>query len=383
MGGRDPRHLRRCLPGDPGKRYAGWQLPDPRGEPLARVREIRDDIASRVDGLVEELDRVTDVERTAGRADTPSSGRQGSAAAIVREMDRAAPEAWIRSHVEPVGPVETAHERPWSTVLRVPLAERAAWFKACGAVQAFEPRLTAGLGARWPGRVADVLAHDEDRAWLLLADAGTPLRARGNPPEAWLEVLPPYAELQRGEVAHAGEHLAHGVPDLRLAALPSRYEELLRSELPLEPAEIRRLIDLAPRFADLCAELAARDVPETIQHDDLHHANVYEDGRGLRVLDWGDASVAHPFFSLVVTYRFLEEQNGLEPGDPWFARLRDAYLEPWGPGLAETFALAVEVGAFAHAIAWARQREHLPAEERPDFDTWFAVVLRRALRPGP
>jgi len=41
----------------PGKRYVSWQLPDPKDEPLERVREIRDDIARRVDQLVKELDQ--------------------------------------------------------------------------------------------------------------------------------------------------------------------------------------------------------------------------------------------------------------------------------------------------------------------------------------
>jgi hypothetical protein len=108
-------------------------------------------------------------------------------------------------------------------------------------------------------------------------------------------------------------------------------------------------------------------------------ANVYARGTRLRVLDWGDASISHPFASLVVTFRFLEEMNELPPSDPWFARLRDAYLEPWGPGFAETFTLATRVGTFAHAIAWVRQRDHLPAEARPDFDVWFPTVLRRAV----
>ena len=40
----------------PGKRYVGWQLPDPKGLPLERVRPIRDEISRRVDALVEELD---------------------------------------------------------------------------------------------------------------------------------------------------------------------------------------------------------------------------------------------------------------------------------------------------------------------------------------
>jgi arsenate reductase len=39
----------------PGKRYENWHLPDPKHEPLERVREIRDEIARRVAALVEEL----------------------------------------------------------------------------------------------------------------------------------------------------------------------------------------------------------------------------------------------------------------------------------------------------------------------------------------
>jgi hypothetical protein len=294
-------------------------------------------------------------------------------------VDRAAAEDWIRAHVEPVGAIETAHERPWATVLRVPLADSFVWFKACSPVQAFEPRLTAGLFARWPDYVAEVLGYDEERAWLLLADAGTPIGVLGNPPEAWLVALPTYAELQRGEAAHAHEHLIHDVPDLRVATLPARYEHLLRRDLPLESDEIGRLRRFAARFAELCGELAAHDVPETVQHDDLHMANVYAQGGRLRLLDWGDASISHPFASLVVTFRFLEERNELPPGDPWFARLRDAYLEPWGRGLVDTFALAMRVGTFAHTFAWARQRDHLPEHARPEFDKWFPIVLRRAV----
>jgi arsenate reductase len=40
----------------PGRRYIDWDLPDPKGRPLAEVRAIRDDIATRIGGLVAELD---------------------------------------------------------------------------------------------------------------------------------------------------------------------------------------------------------------------------------------------------------------------------------------------------------------------------------------
>ena len=39
----------------PGKRYIDWDLPDPKGRPLAEVRAIRDDIAGRVRALKSEL----------------------------------------------------------------------------------------------------------------------------------------------------------------------------------------------------------------------------------------------------------------------------------------------------------------------------------------
>jgi len=40
----------------PGKRYANWHLPDPKGRPLPEVREIRDAIESRIEHLLAELD---------------------------------------------------------------------------------------------------------------------------------------------------------------------------------------------------------------------------------------------------------------------------------------------------------------------------------------
>jgi arsenate reductase len=39
----------------PGKRYLDWDLPDPKGRPPAEVRTTRDEIASRVRALIDEL----------------------------------------------------------------------------------------------------------------------------------------------------------------------------------------------------------------------------------------------------------------------------------------------------------------------------------------
>ena len=41
----------------PGKRYLDWDLPDPKGRPLAEVRATRDEISRRVQSLLQALDR--------------------------------------------------------------------------------------------------------------------------------------------------------------------------------------------------------------------------------------------------------------------------------------------------------------------------------------
>jgi hypothetical protein len=230
--------------------------------------------------------------------------------------------------------------------------------------------------------VAHVLGVEPDRGWLLTADAGRSIGSLGNPPELWVRIMPRYAELQMGERAFVEDHLAHAVLDLRVARLPARYADLLSRNLPLDADEVAALRGFEHRFEELCAEVAEESPGDTIQHDDLHVNGVWIKGDEIRVMDWGDASIGHPFFSPYVTFRFLEmpEYGNLAPGDPRFARIRDAYLEPWGgAALVPAFERAIRLAAFAHAIAWLRHRDPMGPEARADFDVDYAVVLRRAI----
>jgi len=126
------------------------------------------------------------------------------------------------------------------------------------------------------------------------------------------------------------ELLAIGVPDFRLASLPAKFEMLI-DEIREQPDEDRRrLQDSLPWVREACLELAAAGLPETIQHDDLHDAQVFvRDGQYL-LLDWGDACVSHPFFTLAVTLDGViswgvDDVESSQPTEPF----RDAYLEPF------------------------------------------------------
>lgn len=233
------------------------------------------------------------------------------------------------------------------------------------------------LGEPVAGTAADGARRRHGAFLAAAGDAGERL-GFGVGPEPWPSILPAYGELQRGEVANVAEHLDAGVPDRRLAGFPALYEGMLTHELPLSASDHAQLRSFAPEFRGLCEELAAAGVPASIQHDDLHGNNVYPQDGTTRILDWGDSCVSHPFLTLFVAFLHLEEMEGLAPGDPWFDRLRGAYLEPWGSvsDLGETFELAWRLGPFAHVFKELRVLDAMPEENRRFVANLSGVLAR-------
>jgi hypothetical protein len=275
----------------------------------------------------------------------------------------------------------------------VPTADGVLWFKAVAPVHAFEPELSLLLAAQFPDRVTEVLAIDVERRWMLMRDSGTRLRELDPDVKLrrWESLLPRYAEIQIAFAPRAGELLALGVPDERLAGIPDKVEALLdddealligdSSELSAEQRDELRA--RMPELRALVDELASFGIPETLQHDDLHDGQVFvQDGREL-VSDWGDSCVSHPFHTLTVLLRALGWRHSLPPGSAPLLRLRDAYLEPFGaPGAAAD--LAYRTGTLARALAWHRYIQARAPEERDREDLEaLAYGFRLFVENGP
>jgi hypothetical protein len=275
----------------------------------------------------------------------------------------AAAEAWIRSHVHVTGEIEQPHVRPWSTVLRVPTADGPGWFKANSPQQHFEAALVGVLAAVRPDAVPPLVAADLERGWLLMADAGERLREiveRERDLTRWLDILPLMAGVQVDLAPRAEELVALGVPDTRLAVLPAKLEAFLDEVGPsLDDDElVDRARALVPWVREASAELAASGIPETIQHDDFHDGQVFvKDGRYL-LMDWGDACVTHPFFTLSVTLQGflswgLDDVERSEPIEPYAAR----YVEPFGGAHGVDLEAAMRLGWACRVV-----NGHLPYE---------------------
>ncbi|MGW7416016.1 aminoglycoside phosphotransferase family protein [Streptomyces sp. NPDC054863] len=275
---------------------------------------------------------------------------------------RALREAGLR---EAPGRTRTVRIRPWSVLVRFPLASgEGVWFKANPPASAFEAGLGAEL-ARWvPEHVLRPYAVDAERGWALWPDGGTVFAdvLNGGPVDvrAWEEPLRQYAEMQRALIPYADEAEALGVPGARTRHLPEIFARLVADTRALGAAEQSLLLGRKGQVADWAAELDAFGIPDSIDHSDLHEAQVFAPGADhpgrYAFFDWGDAVVGHPFSSLLVNARAARGRYGADV----LPRLRDAYLEPWtGDGhsaaeLRQAVSLACRLGAVSRAGCWGR-----------------------------
>jgi hypothetical protein len=268
-------------------------------------------------------------------------------------------EKWARAELLSRGitPGETTWVkiRPWSHVAQITSDRGDFWFKASLGDTAYEPALIRLLGTLAPAHIVVPLAVETGQGWSLSPHGGEILRDAHSDFDvaAWERMLREYGRLQRDLTPHVPDLLAAGTPDQRPQTMPGHLSALLdRHDNPAVRAA-------EPTIAQACEELAAAPIEPTLQHDDLHDGNVLVEDDRFAFFDWGDASVAHPFGTLLVTLRVAASKTGVQAGDPLLARLRRAYLEPWTDehsiaDLERWAFLAMQTAKVGRALSWQR-----------------------------
>ncbi len=307
--------------------------------------------------------------------------------------------AWIHSEaarrsIQITGEIEQPHLYPWSTVLIVPTREGRLFFKATAPETLYEVSLTEKLAGWIPDCMPELVAVDPVRGWMLMRDSGEQLRQFIRPArdvKPWVPVLPRYAKVQIELVEHVPEILALGIPDYRLAVLPSLYSGLLvddeslmvGQEKGLTPAELQELKDKAPRFEQICSDLAAFGIPQTLNQCDFHDGNVLvKDGR-ITFFDWGDVSITHPFISLRTFFVSIEMSLQLDEYTftPEMQALLNLYLEQWEAfasreQLASAYGFSKPVASIVKALLWHGSITKMEKSMRQEY-AWIVPELLR------
>ena len=279
--------------------------------------------------------------------------------------DRAS--AWMVAEMAAAGLAATAPPRVYhlwdvSAVLRAPSDDGDLYLKCSADAFRYEAAVTDVLAARVPGLVPDVVAVEPSQGWLLMRDlAGVELGDQDV--DQWDAGLDALAALQQA-VSLDGERLrVDGMPERPLstlaaevAALSDDDELMSRLDQPSRSA----WLEAGPSLVAACGRLADIGPGPTITHGDFHPWNVVSSSRGVRIFDWTDAALSHPFVDLA-TYVLRAD----EPDDR--QRLLDTYLARWTghlsePLLAEAGGLALVVGALYQVQTYRRILPTLPPD---------------------
>lgn len=306
---------------------------------------------------------------------------------------------WIRAEagrqsIQVTAPIEQPHAYAWSTVMKIPTDAGWLYFKATAPETLYESALTQCLAGWQPDCMPALLAVDTARGWMLMRDGGEQLRASIRPRQdirPWEPVITRYAELQIELTRHVPEILALGIPDRRLASLPGFYAQILNDEPSLmidqekglTSAEFQQLQALTPRFAQICSDLAAVGLPESLDHGDFHDGNVLLRNGKITFFDWGDASLTHPFVSLRTFFVSIEIALQLDDYSftPEMAALLERYLLPWQEfapraTLQSAYRLSKPVAAIVKTLAWHTTISRLTGSLRDEYAWIVPEVLR-------
>jgi aminoglycoside phosphotransferase (APT) family kinase protein len=179
-------------------------------------------------------------------------------------------------------------------------------------------------------------------------------------------------ELARVQAAVAKLDLT-GLPVFDVRRVPAA---LLEEDLSDQPVELVQWLRDALPSLQLDAEALA-DIPLSLDHPDVNGSNALVNGdRGAILLDWEEATIGCPLFSLD---RLLDEAHGLSSVET----VRDVYLNTLRAGGLEQveramrlvpLKLALENRAFARALGWPSPHTRLT--------TRLLVLARRRSTDG-
>jgi hypothetical protein len=248
-------------------------------------------------------------------------------------------ETWTRDQLDERGIALTSGPEPVTSrfvgrVLQMETSIGRVYLKATPHVWCREVAITQELAAWQPRHIRPPLAADPIRGWMLTTEVNGPTLAEVTDLDVWEEAVRVYARIQRASIPVIESGSLLSLFDWRPERLPAGIDRMMAEldwlengyEDALSAAEIKRLRSGAPRFKDMCLQVAGSGIPPALEHQDLHPGNVrIVDGAPV-YLDWAWSSITHPFLSLSL---FVSPNRLPDKHPSAHARLVSAYFREW------------------------------------------------------
>jgi len=304
--------------------------------------------------------------------------------------------AWLEETISSLGAgrirsVEPLRSWEIAWLARV-TAEHGTWYLKCSPPPLnIEADVIGRLMLVQPDRVPHVAARYSAGSGFLMAAYSAPLLSSCDKPAAWVDAAAQFGRLQVAAIGAAQDFLDSGVPLRTSADLQAGISDLLGERIGsiqrlvgIEDDELDMLRDERPRFTDMIGELDRFKFPPSIDHGDLWAPNILVGAAGPRFLDWSDASVTQPLFSMLPLLSAGDITAPMRYDRHLRTHMRQAYLEPWKQllgrrSLMRAWKIARPLAALHFATIYLDRILPLIETEHQVYDT-LAWYLRLALR---
>jgi Phosphotransferase enzyme family len=303
---------------------------------------------------------------------------------------------WAEESVGPIGLQLTGsftqfNASPSFALVRLETSADAIWFKAVGEPNVREYAVTLALAELFPDYVPRILGTRQSRtAWLSAEAQGAALETTDEI-VAWKRAATTLARLQIDSTKEVDRLLAAGAHDLRMKRLAERVEpffhvagELMMKQTTSFPRTLSReeLRILAECVGDCIAHFQQLNIPDSLGHLDLNPGNIILSEDRCVFLDWAEAIVGAPFFSLEYLIEHFQRATSREVTDR--EQIVQSYYAPWAQLLSsDTTAAARSLAPLLAAFAYAGATDAWTGSERwrgPEVAAYLRSLTRRMWR---
>ena len=273
---------------------------------------------------------------------------------------------WIDSVIEPMGfqvggTFRQLNASPSFGLIRFETNGPALWFKAVGEPNQREFGITSVLAQLFPEHLPPLLASRPDWNGWLSREVEGELLSGVQEQECWVQAAAALTSLQIAAIDRGPQILGSGAQDLgsvRLSELIQPFlsvaAQLMERQTKVPPDILGRddLLALADCLQSAVDATNATGIPGTLGHLDLNPGNIIVSEKRCAFLDWAEAYIGNPLFSL--EYLLQHARRAFGEGSDVRTKMIAAYCAEWSnvvsaSAIADALVFAPLLAVFAYA----------------------------------
>lgn len=270
--------------------------------------------------------------------------------------------SYLASHGYTIQKTEEVQMTPWSEVIRFVTDKDYIYLKKTPPQIAIEVDIIELLHNQFHVSVAKIISHNPELNCFLMHDAGKTLREilkKQFDVNLACKAVEQFTAMQLSTADHVDLLIKIGVPDWRLEKIPFLFEAFLLQKNILiadgvSENEIAELKSLMPTVTDLCQKLTEYPIKQTIVQPDFNDNNtLINSSQQMTIIDLGEISITHPFFSVINFLFQMKKHHGLKETDNDYQLIKDACLKKFN-NVAGAFEIANKLWLVYGVIAYYR-----------------------------